>query len=50
MGRETSGARRGSRNAAADDPQPSKRPLNSEVLTENKIRVIEQLVYKNKAC
>jgi len=33
-----------------DDPRPSiLQQLNTEVLTANKISVIEQLTYKNKA-
>ena len=39
---------RGSRNAAKD-PQPNTLQLNTEGLTANKISVIEQLAYKNKA-
>ena len=38
----------GSRNVAKD-PRPSIFQLNTEGLTENKISVIEQLAYKNKA-
>jgi len=40
---------RGSRNAAEDDPRPNILQLNTEGLTANKICVIEQLAYKNKA-
>jgi len=40
---------RGSRNAAEDDPRPSILQLNTRKLTANKICVIEQLAYKNKA-
>jgi len=39
---------RGSRNAA-EDPRPSILQLNTEGLTADKISVIEQLTYKNKA-
>jgi len=39
----------GSRNAAEDESRPNIFPLNTEGLTENKISVIEQLAYKNKA-
>ena len=39
---------RGSRNAA-EDPRPNMLQLNIEGLTANKISVIEQLAYKNKA-
>jgi len=44
MGHITPFSGRGSRNAAEDDPRP-----NIERLTENKISIIEQLAYKNKA-
>jgi len=40
---------RGSRNAAEDDPQSNILQLNTHGLTENKVFVIEQLAYKNKA-
>jgi len=40
---------RGSRNAAEDDPRHNILHLNTEGLTDNKISVIEQLGYKNKA-
>jgi len=50
LGRETPGAKRCSSSAAAeDDPRPSILQLNTERLTANKISVIEQLTYKNKA-
>jgi len=39
----------GSRNAAEEDARLNMLHLNSEGLTENKISVIEQLAYKNKA-
>ena len=39
----------GSRNAAEDETRPNILQLNIEGLTENKISVIEQLAYKNKA-
>jgi len=38
-----------SRNVAEDDPRTNILQLNIEGLTENKISVIEQLAYKNKA-
>jgi len=42
--------RRGSRDAASeDDPRPNILQLNTEGMTANKISVIEQLAYKNKA-
>jgi len=40
---------RGSRNAAEDDLRPNILQLNTEGLTDNKISVIQQLGYKNKA-
>ena len=40
---------RGSRNAAEDNPRPNILQLNTERLTAEKISVIEQLAYKNKA-
>jgi len=46
LGRNTPFSRRGSRNAAEDDPRPSIIQLNTEGLTENKISVIEQLAFK----
>ena len=49
MGQTTPFSGRGSRNAAEDDPQPNILQLNTDGLTENKISVIEQLAYKNKA-
>jgi len=49
MGQTTSFSGRGSRNAAEDDPRPNILQLNTEGLIENKISVIEQLAYKNKA-
>ena len=42
-------SRDGSRDAAEDDPRPSILQLNTKGLTANKISVIEQLAYKNKA-
>jgi len=45
----TPSTRRGSRDAAEDDPRPSILQLNTEGLTANKICIIEQLAYKNKA-
>jgi len=49
VGHITPFSRRGSRNAAEDDPRPNTLQLNTEGPTENKISVIEQLTYKNKA-
>jgi len=49
VGQTTPFSRRGSRNAAEDDPQPNILQLNTDGLTENAIFVIEQLAYKNKA-
>ena len=49
LGRENPGARLGSRNAAQDDPRPNTLQLNIEELIANKITVIEQPAYKNKA-
>jgi len=49
MGQTTPSSGCGSRNAAEDDPRPNIHQLNIEGLTENKISVIEQLPYKNKA-
>ena len=40
---------RRSRNAAEDDPRPNILQLNNEGFTDNKIFVIEQLVYENKS-
>jgi len=36
-------------NAAEDDPRPNTLQLNTEGLNDNKISVIEQITYKNKA-
>jgi len=48
MGKGTPGARRGSRDAAAeDDPRPNILQLITEGITANKTSVIEQLAYKN---
>jgi len=49
MGQTTPFSGRGSRNAAEDDPRLNILQLNTEGLTDNKISVIEQLAYKNKA-
>ena len=49
MGQTTPFSGSGSRNAAEDDPRPNILQMNTEGLTENKISVIEQLTYKNKA-
>ena len=49
MGHNTPFSERGSRNAAEDDPRPNILQLNTEGPTANKISVIEQLAYKNKA-
>ena len=49
VGQTTPFSRRGSRNAAEDDPRPNILQLNTDGLTENAIFVIEQLAYKNKA-
>jgi len=49
MGQTTPFSGCGSRNAAEDDPRPNIIQLNTEGLTDNKISVIEQLAYKNKA-
>ena len=49
MGQTTLFSGRRSRNATEDDPRPIKLQLNTEGLTENKISVIEQLAYSNKA-
>jgi len=49
LGRVTPGARRGSRDAAEDDPRPNILQLTTEGITANKTSVIEQLAYKNKA-
>ena len=49
MGHKTPFSGCGSRNAAEDDPGPNILQLNTEVLAANKISVIEQLAYKNKA-
>jgi len=49
MGHNTPFSGPGSRNAAEDDPRPNILQLNTEGLTENKISVIKQLAYKNKA-
>ena len=48
MSHETPFSGRGSRNAA-EDLRPNILQLNTEGLTANKISVIEQLAYKNKA-
>jgi len=48
MGHQTPFSRHGSRNAA-EDPRPNILQLNTEGLTADKISVIEQLDYKNKA-
>jgi len=48
VGRKTSFSGRDSRNAA-EDPRPNILQLNTERLTADKISVIEQLAYKNKA-
>ena len=45
----TPGARLGSRNAAEDDPRPSILQLDTEGLIANKITVIVEPAYKNKA-
>jgi len=42
-------SRRGSAPAAEDNPRPNILQLNTEGPTANKISVIEQLSYKNKA-
>jgi len=49
MGHNTPFSGRHSRNAAEDDPRPNTLQLNTQGLTANKISVIEQLAYKNKA-
>jgi len=49
VGHKTSFSGRGSRNAAEDDPRPNILQLNTEGLNANKISLIEQLAYKNKA-
>jgi len=49
QGKERPGARPGRTNAADDDPRPSILQLNTKGLTTNKVSVIEQLAYKNKA-
>jgi len=49
MGHTTPFSGRGSRNSAKDDPRPNILQLNTEEPTDNKISVIEQLAYKNKA-
>jgi len=48
VGHKTPFSGRGSRNAA-EDPRPNILQLNTEGLTADKISVIEQLTYKNKA-
>jgi len=48
LGHQTPFSGRGSRNAA-EDQRPSILQLNTEGLTADKISVIEQLAYKNKA-
>jgi len=48
VGHKTPFSGRGSRNAA-EDPRPNILQLNTEGLTADKISVIEQLAYKNKA-
>jgi len=47
-GHKTPFSGRGSRNAA-EDPQPNILQLNTEGLTANKISIIDQLAYNNKA-
>jgi len=49
MGQTTPFSGRGSGNVAEDDSRPNILQLNTEGLTDNKISVIEQLAYKNKA-
>ena len=49
MGQTTPLSGRGSRNAAEYDPWSNIIQLNTEGLTDNKISVIEQLAFKNKA-
>jgi len=49
MGQTTPFSGHGSRNAVEDDPRPNILQLNTEGLTDNKISVIEQLAYQNKA-
>jgi len=49
MGHKTPFSGHGSRNVAENDPRPNILQLNTEGVTENKISVIEQLAYKNKA-
>jgi len=48
MGQTTPFSGHGSRNVA-EDPRPNTLQLNTEGFTENKISVIEQLAFKNKA-
>jgi len=48
VGHKTPFSGRGSRNAA-EDQRPTILQLNTEALSANKISVIEQLAYKNKA-
>ena len=49
LGHYTPFSGRSSTNAAEDDPRPNILQLNTEGLTANKISVIEQPTYKNKA-
>jgi len=49
MGHNVPFSGRGSRNAAEDNSRLNTLQLNTEGLTANKISVIEQLAYKNKA-
>jgi len=49
MSQATPFSGRGSWNAAEDNPRPNILQLNTEGLTENKVPIIEQLAYKNKA-
>ena len=49
VGQTTPFSGRGSRNAAEHDPRPNTLQLNTDGLTDNKISVIEQLAFKNKA-
>jgi len=49
MGHNTPFSGRGSNYAAEDEPWPNILQLNTEGLTANKVSVIKQLAYKNKA-
>ena len=49
LGSETPCSRRGSIHAAEGDRRPNALQLNTDGLTANKISVIQQLAYKNKA-